>query len=120
MVLFGMVLYGRSPANFVLLVGLILIAVFIWFMGGRELVMVRLRHGAFPLGPRVPGAGNGQVAWSASWESAPEAATLDPSQARPPIEHASGHPGARGISDAEIESSERFRGSLKRWRRPGA
>jgi stage IV sporulation protein FB len=84
-----------------------LIAVFLWLAGTRELLSVRLRHGAAPFGGAWPQAGSGG--------SPPAAEPEEPGSARRPLtwEGLPGRPG-QGFSDDLLRRIESYRGRLRR------
>jgi len=108
-----------------------LIALFVWFSGGRELIGVRLRHGLPPfkgmqLVGGMPGAfGPGRARPTPTAPSGPpppppEPESAAPGEARRPtiwqeVDGAPRHP-QRGFDADDIRALERFRGRL---RRPG-
>ena len=76
-----------------------LIALFVWYAGGRELMAVRLRHGLAPFGGGPPAGFRAQAAEA---------------QAQPP---GTGNPeprGSHGFSEQEVRDLERYRGRLPR------
>ncbi len=102
---------GRVVAVFMIVLSLFLgfvtqtvcilpvIAIFIWFAGGRELMAVRMRHGLSPIGG-VPFEG---------LRTAPPGAEAQ----RPGAWDQSRGP-SRGFTEQEIRELERFRGRLRR------
>jgi Zn-dependent protease len=86
-----------------------LIAVFLWFAGTRELLAVRLRHGAAPFGRAWTGPGD------ADGRPAPEPeGPEEPGSARRPL-HWQGLPDrGHGFSDELLRRIESYRGRLRR------
>lgn len=100
-----------------------LVGIFVWFTGARELWAVRARHGRLPFGPMAgQPIGGATTAWSAPPPPPTRRApVLDPSGARRPEpgpSEAVEVPSAlrRGLTDADIERIERFRGPLRQFR----
>ncbi|MCZ6596778.1 MAG: site-2 protease family protein [Planctomycetota bacterium] len=84
------------------------IALFVWFAGGRELMAVRMRHGQSPFG-----------GFRAGGEPQPAAETASPglgSSAQRPETRQRRH--GAGFTDEEIREMERFRGRLDGSPRP--
>ena len=82
-----------------------LIALFVWFAGGRELLSVRLRHAQRAYG-RAAGPGGAWFGFEpAGPADGPGAGWNDPRQA----------PGQGGFSEEDVRALERYRG---RFRRP--
>lgn len=108
---------------------LALVALFVWWAGGQELMAVRMRHQGPPLwsfGPWqffAPRGAGGARAAQASFEEAraepegePRGATrASASRARRPVQEVPQRP-EKGWSEADLELLERFRGSLRRTR----
>lgn len=76
------------------------IAAFVWFAGGQELMSVRLRHGRSPFGHAMPFGG------APFAEPAPHEAPPPPPHERP----------RRGFDETAIEALERYRGRLRNYR----
>ncbi|MEM7309891.1 MAG: site-2 protease family protein [Planctomycetota bacterium] len=103
-----------------------LIALFIWYAGGRELMAVRVRHGLSPLGGRAPfGPRAGDAGGFGQPEPRPAQATSSPAPERAAPQTPDGGArrpeawdnmdgGRRGFSEDEIRQLERYRGRLQR------
>jgi len=107
-----------------------IIALFVWVAGGRELAVVRHRHGRSPFGGiGIFGGGEAgpahaaHAAHAATAESSAPAAGRTPSAPEEPTVGRAQHPGVwqpseprpgRGFTDREIEEMERFPGRLPR------
>ena len=102
-----------STTNFCILP---LIAVFIWFAGGRELMAVRLRHGQSPFGGRFPFAPTAPHPAESSETDMSPRSTTEPARggARRPSAWELGGTRRSGFSEEELRKLERFRGRLQR------
>ncbi len=96
-------------------IGLLLISLFVWIAGGRELLAVRLRHGQLPFGL----GGRTAPAWYQAHAGGPAPIEVEPEPRgarRPsgPGAWSAGdfRPGQR-LSEDEIRDLERYRGRLR-------
>ena len=91
-----------------------LVALFIWFAGGRELLAVRLRHGAIPGAPFGTG-GLGGFGMAAPRPAPVRAAPAEEGPRRPESwEAAPPAAGRGGFSEETLRRLERFHGPLRR------
>jgi len=110
MILWG--LFGKGGTNLIL----VLIGVFVWFAGARELLAVKLRHGYSPLAEAL-GLARDRDTDAAFAANAPQPRPRAPaipeeaSGARRPAEWDGMSPAER-LSDDDIERLERYRGRL--------
>ncbi len=102
-----------------------LIALFIWFFGGRELLSVRLRHGVSPFGAAGPAAAAFDGVRSEAWDG--EAPPPPPPASKPVASPEVGHTGvarrpsvwdpavepAGGFDEGKLRELERFHGRLR-------
>ncbi len=97
--------------------GLLLISLFVWIAGGRELLAVRLRHGQLPFGLE----GRTAPAWVQTHAGGPPPIQVEPEPrgARRPVAWGAWGAGdvrpGRRLSEDEIRDLERFRGRLRRF-----
>ena len=89
------------------------IGAFVWFAGTKELIWVRMRHGASPFaGGAGPAAAFGSAADAFGRAADPrETGRGEPRRPRTDVE---GWSSSGGISDAQVEQLERYRGRLRR------
>lgn len=82
---------------------LVIIAIWLWWMGSQELMAVRMRHAPTPFDVLRDAARRAAAGWASSNSEGPRAG--EPEAAR-----------ARGFTAEEIEKLERFRGNLRNFR----
>jgi stage IV sporulation protein FB len=82
---------------------LVIIAIWLWWMGSQELTAVRMRHAPTPFDVLRDAARRAAASWASSNAEGPRAE--EPEAAR-----------ARGFTAEEIEKLERFRGNLRNFR----
>ena len=93
------------PPNYMLT----LIAIYLWWVGSQELMLVKMRHARGPFGVFADFARRARAAERAAARAyaAEQGAADEPPGVRP---------AARGIDEDEVERLERWRGSLRTYR----